>query len=428
MKKLLLILLGGLLVLSFAGCEGNETETPKQTTSVSQNNNADEPAEIKEKLSWEKINAFPIKRSDMTEEEMRQLVVDFYIFSKTFVWVADNDYTYQVADGAGRESLETGGVYAGFPYISKGTSNVYRLMDFMDPQTGVLHVADAGANSRMLGNQCSMSCQWAWARVVNSVKGGWTDQITQANGYIPVGPYTYSADLEEFNKRNSIESIVAENGQDIMNQSYAQLKAGDGLVKSGHVILCTGAPYVVYDENGAIDPAESYILMSEQTRNTGWKGYTNDSGDQYLMCGNINKKYSFKKLYEQEYLPFTFKEYTGADPIEKTEVSFSHTGQTISKEQLMGAKVTSNYYISDIYAAVTDSKGNEVYRFAVRNTAPASLELVFTEDNKTSDGNPAYTIWGSWEALSSDEEYTVQIIAQLGTGERPTLWEGKLER
>ena len=29
-------------------------------------------------------------------------------------------------------------------------------------------------------------------------------------------------------------------------------------------------------------------------------------------------------------------------------------------------------------------------------------------------------------ALAADGDYTVKVYAQLGTGERPTLWEGKL--
>jgi hypothetical protein len=36
-------------------------------------------------------------------------------------------------------------------------------------------------------------------------------------------------------------------------------------------------------------------------------------------------------------------------------------------------------------------------------------------------------IWGDLEKLDpANYDYTVKIYAQLGTGERPTLWEGKL--
>ena len=35
-------------------------------------------------------------------------------------------------------------------------------------------------------------------------------------------------------------------------------------------------------------------------------------------------------------------------------------------------------------------------------------------------------VWGSYENLNAADGYTVKVVAQLATGERPTLWEGKL--
>ena len=35
-------------------------------------------------------------------------------------------------------------------------------------------------------------------------------------------------------------------------------------------------------------------------------------------------------------------------------------------------------------------------------------------------------IWGNLDKLDPAKSYTVKVYAQLGTGERPTLWEGKL--
>ena len=396
-------------------------------TSVSQYKSRGEYPRVANKLTWESINAFPIKRADMTEAEMRKLVVDFYIFSKSFVWVADDDYTYQLAKGYDPITLKKGGVYAGFPYISLGSNNVYRFMDYMDPETGVIDIKAAGANPRIFGNQCSMTCNWAWARIINSAKCCWTEDMVKKNGIVPVGPYTYAEDLEELTKEYGTKQIVQENGLDIMSQSYAQLKPADGLVKTGHVILCTELPHVEYTPDGAIDPERSYILISDQTRATGWKPYSNNSGDNYEMCGNINRQRTFQYLFEKGYIPFTFKEYSGDAPIEETEVSFSHTGRTITKEQLFNAKITTNFSLLDIYAMIFDSEGNEVYRLAVRARQACVEELQFSENAIVKGVNMA-SVWGSLNDLSAEKDYTVQIVAQLGTGERPTLWEGKLER
>lgn len=72
-----------------------------------------------------------------------------------------------------------------------------------------------------------------------------------------------------------------------------------------------------------------------------------------------------------------------------------------------------------------DSKGNEVYRHAVRAAYPCILELDIVKTSPADDKD-CVTVWGSLNTLSAEESYTVSIVAQVGTGERPTLWEGKL--
>ena len=166
--------------------------------------------------------------------------------------------------------------------------------------------------------------------------------------------------------------------------------------------------------------------MSDQTE--GWTtGLNNEQGDVFDRTGNVNRKMTFEELLEKRYLPFTFKEYSGEDPIEETEVTFSHTGETITKQQLFDSKVTTNYSLSDIYAVITDTDGNEIYRLAVRAKFSVVQELQFAEEIIIDDCNTV-SVWGSWDNIYKNTEYNVQIIAQLGTGERPVLWEGKLEQ
>ena len=385
--------------------------------------------EVKNKLSWEELNKFPIKSADMTEEEMRQLVVDFYNYSKNFTWVASDDWYYLVGENYGYNILEAGKVYSGFPYVSLGSNNPYRMFDYMDPKSGVVNMAEVEKSPMLFGNQCSFSAYWAWARVINSVSSCYTADCVLKNGFIPVGPYTYDPELEGFSPEFGTAMVIMLNGNDVMYESYAQLKMGDGLVRNnpgGHVILCTGTAHVEYDENGKISPERSYILMSDQTE--GWTtGLNNEQGDVFDRTGNVNRKMTFEELLEKRYLPFTFKEYSGEDPIEETEVTFSHTGETITKQQLFDSKVTTNYSLSDIYAVITDTDGNEIYRLAVRAKFSVVQELQFAEEIIIDDCNTV-SVWGSWDNIYKNTEYNVQIIAQLGTGERPVLWEGKLEQ
>ena len=70
MKRLLSLILALTLMLPLAACGGN-TETPSETTVEKIKTDVAEP------LSWDKINAIPIANDAMSEEELRQICLDF---------------------------------------------------------------------------------------------------------------------------------------------------------------------------------------------------------------------------------------------------------------------------------------------------------------------------------------------------------------
>ena len=65
-----------------------------------------------------------------------------------------------------------------------------------------------------------------------------------------------------------------------------------------------------------------------------------------------------------------------------------------------------------------DKGGNEIYKHVDRARIPSTRELQIDKL-----ANQVYT-WGSWDDVSVGD--TVKVEVQLGTGERPVLWEGKL--
>ena len=99
-------------------------------------------------------------------------------------------------------------------------------------------------------------------------------------------------------------------------------------------------------------------------------------------------------------------------------MTFSYSGETITKKQIFSARVSSNYHLSDVYVYIYDDAGTEVLKHAYRIRVPSTMETKIYKDGGT------YT-WGDWDDLSPDGEYTAKIEVQLGTGERPVLWEGK---
>ena len=426
MKKVFSMLLATMLVLTMAlsmvAC-GAEEEQTGPTTSVSAYKSEGEHTELTDMVSWEDINAFPIKSADMSIQELRQLCVDFFRYCKTAQWIpADSwDFTHH-DDGRNPDTLHAGVVYGGLPYVGLASSAIYRLMDYIDPETGVVNIAAAGKYQKMFGNQCAQGAYQGWSRVINSAKYRGTPAMTMANGFYRLGDYTYQDVLTGWSGSYGTDECKTENGEEVMYESYALLKAGDGIVyytTAGHVVMIATDAVVERDANGKIDPHNSYVTVIDQTPT--WASGTNADGQKYEYQANVDAKWSFQKLFQGNYLPFTYAEWLGTDPIEETEVEFSFEGESINEKQLFAAAVISNYHIYDAYAIVRDKKGNEIVKLATHNSGASEYDVKFskvpTETNE---------IWGSWDDLESGKEYNLEIVAQLGTGERPTLWEGKL--
>ena len=407
MKKLISILLLTTILFGLCAC-GNDAAPPETTAAAPQYN----WPTINEKLTWDAINAFPIKTSDMTVEQMRDLCVDFFYFSKTALWIPNQNWQYTIASSGKGDEMIMGQIYGGLPYITNGGGNVYRLMDYIDEATGVVDMTEPMKNPTLFGNQCSYGSYWGWARVINSATFNSTPHLVHNNGFLRVGPYTYPDSLTQF---TDTHAIIKENGPDVMFASYAQLQHGDGVVyfiEDGHVMMIKTDPVVVYTADGKIDGNESYLYIVDQ--HGAWTEDKNEAGDTFTHKNYINKKFTFNELMVQGYLPFTFAEFTGADPVEETQCTFSYTGDTITPMDVNAGTVTSNYGVSHIYAQVLDKDGNIV------------LSTVSMEHK------PTYTLnfnrkidIDQWNAYT-DGNYTVQIVAQLGTGERPTVYTGKL--
>ena len=424
MKKLLCVLLAMLVLLSLVACGGGEEEQTGPTTYVSAYKSDDGYTEIAKKLSWEEINKFPIKSADMSIDELRQLCVDFFRYSKTALWIPDDNFSYfHNSEHTNNLEQTAGVVYGGVPYIYVSSGNIYRILDFMDPETGVVDMKSLTVNPHLYGNQCSIGAYWGWARVINSADYAWTQDMVVAKGFPRVGPYTYPDYTVGLSDGYRTTQILAENGRETMYNSYAELKHGDGIVyytSAGHVVMIASDAHVEYDADGKIDPAKSYVTVIDQTPT--WKSATNEEGDRYEYQANVDEKWNFEKLFNGNYMPFTYGEWLGTDPIEETEVtcSIKEGAESITLNELFKTKVKANYGISDIYAQVFDAKGNEVFKVAARASQAGQMERQFSKV-----GSNIFT-WGDADKLTAGGNYTVKITVQLGTGERPTVWEGKL--
>ena len=170
---------------------------------------------------------------------------------------------------------------------------------------------------------------------------------------------------------------------------------------------------MVRNEDGTINGRESYIHFIDQTHH--WEEKQRENGDIYNIKANIDGKYTFAELYENNYIPFTFAEFVGLDPVEDGECIFSYTGSEITILKLKQVIVTSNYGMSDLYAIIRDGKNNVVYTAVQRMNSASIMQTVFGE-----------TIDSTKMAEYADGNYTVEVVAQLSNGERPVLYCGKL--
>ena len=142
MRKFLAFFLVLAAMLTLVACGASETpaETTEAYTSIFQKKEDNFPyAKLNNHLTWDDIEAFPIKTEDMTVQEMRELCVEFMNFSKTVVYMPNDYLEFEKNNKGAMDQMIKGQAYGGVPYIGGGgCGNVYRLMDYIDEETGVL--------------------------------------------------------------------------------------------------------------------------------------------------------------------------------------------------------------------------------------------------------------------------------------------------
>ena len=170
MKKLITGILAACILLSLCACGSQEPQPTEPAYNFSY-------PEINQKLTWDAINAFPVKSENMTEEEMRDLCVDFFRFTKTALWIPDENWNFVKTNDGKTDDMYQGTVYGGLPYIPVASGSIYRLMDYIDEETGIVDMTEPMANPKLFGNQCSIGAYWGWSRVINSTKYSWTYEM-----------------------------------------------------------------------------------------------------------------------------------------------------------------------------------------------------------------------------------------------------------
>lgn len=397
----------------------NETETEEETE------DSNVVYDKADKFLPDQLAAIPIANSSMSTDELRQICIDFMQLSVSFQWIPDRPVELGNSD---LKRFKEGDLQGGLPYINTASGNLYRVLEYYDPQTAIIDFSYFGSHPDVFGNACSGATGWAWARVINSADIGYTSALNAAHGFIPVGPYRYDFSLDRFwqkedddTRTNFLETIEVckTNGEQVMFESYALTKPADCFVNQGHVRMSVEAPVVVRNPDGTIDGEQSYMYQAEQNANNtlDYKRRETADGTVYYNRGNDKLKFTFNELYERGYLPHTFKEFLGQDPVEKGYATVGLTETSVTVNELLECPLTSNYPISDVFTVVRDADGNQVGTYTKR------MDNHYSKAAKVSK----VTIPGAnLKTYAAKGGHTIEIRAQIGTGELLTAYSGTL--
>jgi len=421
MKRFFALFLALMMLIPLSSCAVPSDET---ATKTSEEISSEKEKETKEKeykypdicdtLTLEALEAIPVAKSTMTEKELRQICLDYFYLQLTFAWTPVKNIKYTIKSSESEVTLSRGHIYGGLPYVTDSLGNLYRVFDFYDSETGIVtppaNMKDQDF-AEIFGNQCSYGSYWAWSRVCNSTSYRYTNTILAANGVIPVGPYTYDKTIKKFTECTT-KQICTDNGEQTMFQSYAALKPADGLVQyttAGHVIMCASEPVISYNSDGTINGSKSYIKIMDQ--NGGWEEASQSDGSYYEVQGGIYTKRTFAKLFSSNYIPFTFAEFLGTDPVEDGKASLDLESGKNTLEDIKNATLTTNYPLSHLHVKVLDENGEEVYFYVSRTNQLNDLSLSMTS-----------CIFPMSLKKYADGKHRLEITCFIGNGEQITVF------
>ena len=428
MKKILCLFLTLVLLQPLISCgndlPSSESKTeealPKTQTQVKETEETKpEYPTVHQPLTWEKIDAIPVAKEGMTSGQLRQICLDLFRLSLTFQWTPAQAYSYKISEK--NVVLKTGKVYAGVPYVAENAGgSFYAFLRYYDPETGILDLGGAKSAGIIptLGTHCSSGAFWGWARVVNSIPSRYaTVMYHHEQGFLRVGPYQYFTPGDRWDREdNSTKNCCTANGQDVMFRSYAAIEPADGLLLvmpyGMHVRMAVSVT-VVKNEDGSINGDKSYVTYLDQ--GSSWD--EKDLGEEGSVSfqGGVDERESFSKLYKTGYVPFTFGEFLGTDPIEKAEATLKTEGD-VTLAQLKDAKLTSNYFLADINLTAYDAEGK------VRFTTACNPGNTFCV--KTMEMDRLLMSANTQKEVKAAER--VVIKAYLANGETVTVFDGKV--
>ncbi len=300
---------------------------------------------------------------DPTPDELRQMAVKAMLDQLSVQFSVGKFMYYKKSSGSVTKkffSYVPEVIYAGMPY-TVAASSLVQWMEYYDTETGRFTFNGTGEElDKTLGNSCAACVGSSWYAVCTSISSSFaTYYMTPSNGCIPVGPYQSNYGITDY-RQYPTDLICADNGQQVMYQSYGAILPADGLISTPdvHAVMAIEPAHVVYNEDGTINGDESTVTIADQRAGDGDVFYVleDEQGNQVSYSGRVRYDYTFAELWNLCYIPVTTAEFMGTKPYDKPEVTFTESAG--SSQELITGSIESNYPIRVIRIVLVDQDGN----------------------------------------------------------------------
>lgn len=297
-----------------------------------------------EKKTEENGNKEENNQQYITSEEvdLRQMVVQYMYDMAKLQWTASQTLNYS-AQGSPSLIYEQGKTYLGMVYNNNATGleNFKRYLD----ASGTL-VAESDSWNESPGNSCATSIEHAWQLVCASVEYQYSVDMLpyyEETGVLAVGDIDWS----QYDGGNTTISVLNKNDRETVYEAYALGLPGDAMVRylntGGHALMITKEPTIVRNDDGTINPEQSYVYLTDQNNLL-------NTLREYPSSWKVDHPISFMAAYMDGYLPVTAKELQeGKAPVPTFEMGTKVKAEDLAKGFLKGS-VKSNYCIHEVHA------------------------------------------------------------------------------
>ena len=352
MKRYFILLLALIISVSLFSCSNKDGQDIVETDPIPEttDENSDTSYETEEYVPSEdednSMFLYPEDPAKYVVDYMREMAtrewtpdVSFHLYGKYQAWKFDLNY-------------KVGETYYGPPFLvdSRGT-----LQEFDGSLINGKYVGGTTLNN-CIGSACYDAVFVSLIQVCPSISFKSTEDMLPRNntGLEAVGEYNWKV------SKSDTPTILFENSMQTMGRSYAELRAGDVVLKhvvvqdAGHARIVAKDAHVVYGENNTIDMGKSYITTLEQTNL--W-----DAESSVNTTWWVDRKYTFADLYSTNFVPLRPVDYT-----KKLSPAYIKTDDLIKEDEIPNAKklrgeISSNQYITEVEITVENSDGKVIY-------------------------------------------------------------------